>query len=53
MSKVLDVVLTILKKEAENVIEFLTTPKGIFETLDKMVVDARTELQKLIPRVMR
>lgn len=51
MTTVVEVLTNIVKKEIENVRTFLTEPKGVFETIDKMIVDARYELNKLKPTI--
>jgi len=38
---VVDVLMSGVKKQVENLREFITTPKGVFETVDEMIVDAR------------
>jgi len=48
---VLDVLINGVKKEINNVITFATTPVGIFETIDKMIIDARTTGRQLISEV--
>jgi hypothetical protein len=51
MSAMVDVVTRGVKKEIDNVREFLTTPKGVFETVDEIIVDARTTGRELVRTV--
>ena len=57
MSAVVDVLMRGVQREVENIKEFITTPKGVFETLDEIVVDARRTGRELVqtvrPRVLR
>ena len=57
MSAVIDVLSRGIKREVENIKEFVTTPKGIFQTLDEIIVDARRTGRELVqtvrPRVLR
>lgn len=43
---VLEVLMSGVKKEAQNVKDFVTTPKGIFETVDRIVIDARSTVRQ-------
>ena len=56
MSAVVDVLARGVRREVENVKEFLTTPKGLFQTLDEMIIDAsrtaRELAQTVRPRVL-
>ena len=51
MSAVVDVLLRGVQREVENVKEFITTPKGVFETLDEIIVDARRTGRELVQTV--
>ena len=51
MSAVVDVLMKGVRREVENVKEFITTPKGVFETLDEIIVDARRTGRELIQTV--
>lgn len=50
---VVEVLVNILRKEIENIRAFIREPKGVFETIDKIIVDARTEIRKLKPTILR
>ena len=51
MSAVVDVLMRGVRREVENVKEFITTPKGVFETLDEIIVDARRTGRELVQTV--
>ena len=51
MSAVVDVLLKGVQREVENIKEFITTPKGVFETLDEIIVDARRTGRELVQTV--
>ncbi|MBA7607193.1 hypothetical protein ES703_14351 [subsurface metagenome] len=42
---VIDVVASGARKEAQNIKDFVTTPKGVFETADQMIRDARSTVR--------
>jgi hypothetical protein len=48
---VIDVLVRGVEKEIENVKEFLTTPKGVFQTVDEIIVDARMTGRQLVQSV--
>ena len=51
MSAVIDVLARGARREVENVKEFITTPKGVFETIDEIIVDARRTGRELVQTV--
>ena len=51
MSAVIDVLMRGVQREVENIKEFVTTPKGVFETLDEIIVDARKTGRELIQTI--
>jgi len=51
MSTVVDILARGVRKEVENVREFVTTPKGVFQTLDEIIVDARRTARELVQAV--
>jgi len=51
MSAVVDVLMRGVRREVENVKEFITTPKGVFETIDEIIVDARRTGRELVQTV--
>ena len=51
MSAVVDILSRGIRREVENVKEFITTPKGVFETLDEIIVDARRTGRELVQAV--
>lgn len=42
---VIDVLASGARKEAQNVKDFVTTPKGVFETADQIIRDARSTVR--------
>ena len=48
---VVDVLMRGVRQEIENVKEFITTPKGVFETIDEIIVDARRTGRELVQTV--
>ena len=51
MSAVVDVLARGVRREVENVKEFITTPKGVFQTIDEIIVDARRTGRELVQTV--
>jgi len=51
MSAVVDVLMRGVRREVENVKEFITTPKGVFQTVDEIIVDARRTGRELVQTV--
>ena len=51
MSAVVDVLMRGVQREVENIKEFVTTPKGVFETLDEIIVDARRTGREVVQTV--
>jgi len=51
MTAVMNVLSRGVRKEVENIREFITTPKGPFQTLDEMVVDARRTGRELVQTI--
>ena len=50
---VVDVVRRVVERELALVKDFLTTPKGIFETVDDAIKIVRQEAQMLKKRIVR
>lgn len=48
---VVDVLAKGVRKEAQNLKSFVTTPSGPFQTVDKMVVDARRTVREVAESV--
>ena len=51
---VINVVVRLIQKEVQNVMTFITTPtEGVFETIDKMVIDLRTGVRDIINEIRK
>ena len=53
MSRVLDELMSLIRSEARVVREFVTTPKGVFETVDEMIRVARISSYNIMKEIMR
>jgi len=51
MSEVLNILRRGIRKEIDNVVEFIKTPKGVFQTIDEIIIDARTTVRELVHTV--
>lgn len=51
MPAIIDVIMRGVQREAGNVMDFLTTPKGPFETVDAVVKDARLTAREALEQV--
>ena len=51
MSTIVDILARGIRREVENVKEFITTPKGVFQTADEIIVDARRTARELVQTV--
>ncbi len=53
MSRALDELMNLIRSEARVVREFVTTPKGVFETVDEMIRVARISSYNIMKEIMR
>ena len=51
MSEVINILRRGIRKEIDNVVEFIKTPKGVFQTIDEIIIDARTTVRELVHTV--
>ena len=51
MSQIISVLRRGIRKEVDNIVEFVRTPKGIFQTIDEIIIDARTTVRELVHTV--
>jgi len=51
MATLLESLMNLARKQVRNVTEFLTAPKGVFETIDQVIKDTRETIQNLRRRV--